>query len=224
MNHLKLPDGLRLLKVLAGVTLGACMSAEASQFTATIVDGEGHPLPDAVVVLVPVGGVKVALHPHEEIVDQIDREFVPHVKAILVGSTVRFPNQDNIRHHVYSFSVAKNFELPLYKGTQAAPVLFDKAGVVVLGCNIHDWMLGYIYVSESPYYGMSGDDGKIVIKDLPKGNYEARVWQPDMQATEESTARALTLESGDAVGDWQIALKKTAKLRRAPVGAGHSYQ
>ena len=88
--------------------------------------------------------------PGREIVDQINLEFVPHVKPVVVGSPVYFPNKDDVRHHVYSFSPAKRFELPLYSGTPAAPVVFDRPGIVAIGCNIHDWMLGYIYVAETP--------------------------------------------------------------------------
>ena len=85
-----------------------------------------------------------------EVVDQIDKEFVPYVKPVRTGSFVQFPNKDHIRHHVYSFSAPSKFELPLYMGTPAQPVLFDKPGVVKLGCNIHDWMIGYVYVTDSP--------------------------------------------------------------------------
>ncbi len=77
------------------------------------------------------------------------------------ASYVQFPNKDNIRHHVYSFSAARKFELPLYSGTPAQPVLFDKVGVVKLGCNIHDWMIGYIYVTETPYFGKSNAEGRV---------------------------------------------------------------
>ena len=91
-----------------------------------------------------------------EIVDQINLEFVPHVKPVVVGSPVYFPNKDDVRHHVYSFSPAKRFELPLYSGTPAAPVVFDRPGIVAIGCNIHDWMLGYIYVAETPYLAAHG--------------------------------------------------------------------
>lgn len=79
---------------------------------------------------------------------------------VYVGTRVTFPNRDNIRHHVYSFSSAKKFELPLYIGTPAAPVVFDKPGVVALGCNIHDWMLAYIYVLTTPHFAKTAADGK----------------------------------------------------------------
>ena len=77
------------------------------------------------------------------------------------GTSVAFPNSDNIRHHVYSFSLAKRFELRLYQGTQSAPVVFDSPGVVVLGCNIHDWMVGYIYVTDDSRFAVSDEHGRV---------------------------------------------------------------
>ena len=131
--------------------------------------------------------------PRAEQLEQIDKEFVPKVKPVFVGSTVAFPNKDSVRHHVYSFSPAKRFELPLYAGVPSQPVLFDKAGVVVLGCNIHDWMIGYIYVSESPWFAKTGADGRAQITDLPPRDYSLRVWHAQQEGTEDDTRRPLEL-------------------------------
>ena len=138
--------------------------AQTAGIAASVSDEAGRPVEDAVVVAVPTdGGVRVPPRPREGIVDQVDQEFTPKVTAVLVGTPVRFPNHDNVRHQVYSFSPAKRFELPLYAGVPAEPVVFDKPGVVVLGCNIHDWMVGYVYVSESPYFAKTGKDGKALV-------------------------------------------------------------
>ena len=115
----------------------------------------------------PMAACACPAKPRDNVVDQVDKQFVPKVQAVLVGTPVTFPNNDNVRHQVYSFSPAKRFELPLYAGVPAQPIVFDKPGVVVLGCNIHDWMVGYIYVSESPYFAKTGKDGKAVLADLP---------------------------------------------------------
>ena len=104
--------------------------------------------------------------------DQKNRTFVPHVLAVQTGTAVRFPNSDDIRHQVYSFSSAKTFQLPLYKGTPASPVWFDKAGVVSLGCNIHDHMIAYIYVVDSPWFAKANADGLARIENVPGGEYE----------------------------------------------------
>jgi plastocyanin len=185
----------------------------------------GRPLADAVVVAVPLQGIPPPGQPAaREVVDQIGQEFVPYVKPILVGSAVSFPNKDNIRHQVYSFSPAKRFELPLYAGTPAKSILFDKPGVVVLGCNIHDWMIGYIYVSESPYFAKTGANGKAELADLPGFSYQVRVWHPRLQGSEGSTRQAVDLSaSARAEVAWSLALKPDTRIRRAPVPGSHRH-
>ena len=89
--------------------------------------------------------------------DQRGSQFVPHVLPVQAGTSVTFPNSDQIRHQVYSFSASKRFELPLYAGTSASPIRFDQPGIVVLGCNIHDWMIGYVVVLDTPYFGKTGE-------------------------------------------------------------------
>jgi len=143
-----------------------------------VADEKGKPIEDAVVFLTPLGTTPAAPPPSTALMDQHDKEFVPYVLPVYVGTRVTFPNRDNIRHHVYSFSSAKKFELPLYIGTPAAPVVFDKPGVVALGCNIHDWMLAYIYVLTTPYFVKTAADGKARLEGLAPGAYEARVWHP----------------------------------------------
>ena len=215
--------GLRNRAAFVLISTMLSVAVHAETLSVLVLDQNGKPVPDAVVVAVPNSSVHPQLKPKEEIVDQVDKEFVPYVKAILVGSTVRFPNKDNIRHHVYSFSAAKSFELPLYAGTTAAPVLFDKPGVVVLGCNIHDWMLGYIYVSESPYFAKTGDDGHATQSDLPREEFLVRVWHPDMTSSEESTVRKVDGgQAGNPSLEWRLDLKPVIRVRRtSPMGQIH---
>ena len=149
---------------------------------------------------------------------------MPYVKPVFVGSTVHFPNSDNIRHQVYSFSPAKKFELPLYAGIDAPPVTFDKAGVVVLGCNIHDWMIGYIYVSETPFYAKTGPLGTVSISDMPPGDYVVRIWHPSMDRAEDTTSRHITVSAETpASAEWQIGLKPSIRVPRVSGAAAPSY-
>jgi len=137
---------------------------------------------------------------------------------------VDFPNHDSIRHHVYSFSPAKRFELPLYIGQPAAPVQFDTPGVVVLGCNIHDWMIAYVYVADSPYYTRSGEDGMASLGPLPAGRYQVRVWHPRLAGAEADTARALDVPAtGTLSARWQVGLKPDFRIPRAPIPGGSGY-
>ena len=125
------------------------------------------------------------------VVDQVNKTFLPGVLPIVVGTSVRFPNHDQIHHHVYSFSPVKTFELPLYKGDDAPPVLFDKVGVVRIGCNIHDWMSGIILVLPSPYFTVTGADGRFVLDDLPNGTHVLVAWHALSKLKPEETAQTV---------------------------------
>ncbi|GIX36702.1 MAG: hypothetical protein KatS3mg126_2481 [Lysobacteraceae bacterium] len=114
--------------------------------------------------------------PVPAVMDQVNLAFVPRQLVVARGSRVSFPNSDATRHQVYSFSPAKRFELPLYSGTPPEPVLFDTAGVVTLGCNIHDAMIGFIVVVESSRWAVSDAEGRASLGALPAGEYRLRFW------------------------------------------------
>jgi len=184
--------------------------ARAPSVDATVTDQSGKPVLDAVVTLTPLEGPPPALRPTTAVMDQVNKEFVPAVLAVVVGTPVSFPNRDNIRHHVYSFSPAKKFELPLYIGTPSAPVVFDKPGPVALGCNIHDWMVAYVYVVTTPYFAKTGADGHARVEGLPAGPYEARVWHPRLRG--EAAARPITLaEDEDGRVTFSLTLRPDAR-------------
>jgi plastocyanin len=130
--------------------------------------------------------------------DQIEKTFVPGLLPIVVGTRVRFPNHDQIHHHVYSFSRTKNFELQLYKGEDAPPVLFDKLGVVKVGCNIHDWMSGIILVLPSPYFAQTDAEGRFSLVGLPNGKYTVVAWHELSKAKPEDTAQSVDVAPGAA--------------------------
>lgn len=117
---------------------------------------------------------------------QINRQFRPYILAVPVGVPVEFPNHDRIAHHVYSFSPVGSFEIPLYKGTTPAPIVFDRPGVVPLGCNIHDWMIGYIVVVDAPRFTQV-QGREAVFEGLEPGSYEISVWHPALDAEHPST-------------------------------------
>jgi len=218
--------GTRFGSLLA---LHACLSVlrptYAAELRAVIYDQDSKPLPNAVVVATPEEGRVPAATPAVEVLDQIDKEFVPYVKPVRAGSYVKFPNKDDIRHHVYSFSAAKKFELPLYSGTPAQPMLFDKPGIVKIGCNIHDWMIGYIYVAETPYFGKSTAEGRVDLDALPAGRYRVRVWHPLMQESEDATIQRVELQDqGAAVVEWKLKLKPEFRPRRTPLPGEPGYR
>jgi plastocyanin len=215
-----------LLAALTGLILvSSVVPGHGAELRVLVKDHHGKMVPDAVVSATPVDAKNAQrAKPPADTVDQVDKQFVPYVKPVFVGSKVRFPNSDHIRHQVYSFSPAKKFELPLYGGTDAPPVVFDKPGVVVLGCNIHDWMVGYIYVSETPFFAKTEAAGSATIDDMPAGEYTVRVWHPNMDHGEEATARRVTLSAdGSANLEWEVGLKPALRVPRVSGAASPGY-
>jgi plastocyanin len=208
-----------LLLSLAPIVTSAVVNGQSRSglVEALVTDDRGKPVEDAVVTLTALGSSPQAPSRTTLVMDQHDKEFVPHVLTVYVGTSVSFPNRDNIRHHVYSFSPAKKFELPLYIGTPAAPVLFDKPGVVPLGCNIHDWMLAYIYVVTTPYFVKTATDGRARLEGLASGAYEARVWHPRLRGETEKTAKPVTLAAGEpGQVTFTVSLKSAWRVPRPP--------
>ena len=170
----------------------------------TVVDGGGKPLADAVVFL-DSPEAKAAVRPQAGIeVEQVNKQFAPSVSVVPVGSLVAFPNRDTVRHHVYSFSPAKTFDLKLYTGTPANPVLFDKPGVVVLGCNIHDLMISWVLVLETPYFGKTAASGQVVLPDVAPGTYQMKVWHPGLPVGNPAQERALTVGAANATTTFSL--------------------
>lgn len=151
------------------------------------------------------------------VIDQIDKEFIAYVTPIQAGTAIEFPNYDQIRHHVYSFSAAKRFEIPLYKGLPANPILFENTGVVSLGCNIHDWMSAYVYIIDTPYFTTTDKNG-LAILELPSGVYELRYWHPNIDENSADHRQKVKLESGsDQTIAIQLGIKQTWSFRRGPL-------
>jgi len=209
--------------VLVLALLGAS-AAFASEISAWVKDDAGAPVTDAVVIAVSEAPVKLPTPRLESVVQEM-KEFKPFVKAVLVGTPIEFPNRDDVLHHVYSFSPARTFELKVYAGTPPGPVVFDKPGPVALGCNIHDWMLAYVYVSESPYFGVTDADGRVHLANLPAGRYSVRVWHYRLTQHETDTAQQVNTSGAEPVQvAWDLKLKRDSRIRRAPTRPGGGYR
>ena len=178
-------------------------------------DDKGGPVSNAVVYTAAAGAASAAPK-KQAVVDQRDKQFIPYVTAVQVGTAVMFPNSDKIRHHVYSFSPAKKFELPLYSGVPAQPVVFDKVGFVTLGCNIHDWMIAYVAVLPTPYFQLTRQDGRAVLKDLPPGQYTVQVWHPGLKGQPEALAQHVDASGGTKSLAFTLPLKHDLRAKRAP--------
>lgn len=130
-----------------------------------------------VVALVPE--VRLSNSPARTEIAQSNAQFQPFVRIAQSGAIVDFPNKDKFAHHVYSFSKSMSFELPLYRGDQSQNLKLKNNGIVPIGCNIHDWMLGYIAIVDTPYFTfLSGD--LATFNDIPTGNYQIMIWHPSM--------------------------------------------
>lgn len=181
--------------LLALLILLACpLAAHAADLEVVLKDARGQPVPDAVVTFTPSQGAGRPAHfPWPMVMAQHNIAFEPHVLIAPLGADISFPNQDTVRHDVYSFSPAKRFELKLYGHEQARAVHFDKAGVVAVGCNIHDRMSGFIVVVDTPYAAKTDGAGRAVIAGAPDGAGVLGVWQEDLKAPGNAISRPLAL-------------------------------
>jgi plastocyanin len=187
-------------------------AASAGDFTVTAKQRNERPLAGAVITLEAQASDAAPAPPQQAVMDQVNMTFVPDVLVVPVHSRVQFPNSDVISHQVYSFSGAKPFQLPLYRGKPYPPVQFDQPGVVTLGCNIHDNMIGYIFVTAAPYFGRTDAHGEWQGRELPHGRIRVRVWHPLLNEPRE-LERAVEL--GGERGAVELRLVKP--LRPAPL-------
>ncbi len=176
--------------------LAGFISLQAQAAQVTLLDSDGKPVSDAVISLTSpatsgLGPAKPAS------VNQLGEEFVPKVSVVQVGGDVAFLNQDPTQHHVYSFSPAKQFERKIPARSAPQHVVFDKPGIVDLGCNIHDQMLGFLIVVDTPYFAKTSAAGLADLGDVPPGKYQARIWHPRLKsANSEEVAEVTVTPSG----------------------------
>jgi len=188
------------------------LSEETAVFVA---DEKGKPVAGAVVAFKPAGK-SAAVKPGVYEIVQEGQRFIPELTIVPVGSRIRFPNRDDVAHHVYSFSPAKKFDIPLYQGEAPQDVVFDRPGVVALGCNIHDWMLAHVFVVDTPYFAVTGNDGRAVLRAAPAGSGTLEVWHPRARADE------VKFEVEAIAKTPPVALKLRPEFRRrhAPAAGG----
>ena len=191
------------------VALVACLAAlpaAAAVVEVRAAGSDGKPLAEAVIFL-DSREAKAAARPVTGAeVEQAQRRFTHRVTVVTVGSEVHFPNRDVVRHHVYSFSPIKPFELKLYSGTPSNPVLFDKPGVAVLGCNIHDNMVAWVLVLETPHFAVTDGRGAVRIDNVPPGNYRLRTWHPGLPPGAPAADEALTVGATGATAAVKLPL------------------
>lgn len=202
MRRSLLPFSAILLALLTGAP------AQAGSLTLRLSGADGKPAPDVVVALKPVGSaapLPKAQGPYE--IRQRDTRFQPFISVVPVDASVSFPNFDPFRHHVYSFSPAKRFELKLFARDQTRSVVFDQAGVVAVGCNIHDSMSAFIFVTDSAWTARTDAKGVAVLRDLPGGALTLTVWHPYLAAPGGLMTQAIAGDAGDRTQALSIRLR-----------------
>ncbi len=199
---------------LLALIIAACgaAAARAGDLEVVVRDGRGAPLSDVVVTAAPARGGKAPAR-YGQPLDMLQEhyQFSPFILVVPKGAVVRFPNHDPVHHQVYSFSPAKPFDLKLYGGRDVPSERFDKTGVVALGCNIHDAMVAYIDVVDTPFAAKTDAGGRVVFHGVPAGPAEVRAWHPYMRApgSAETTRVAVAADGATRIG-------VTAELRSTP--------
>jgi plastocyanin len=207
----------------------APLSLCAASITVTVTDIAGQSAAESVVSLTPRSETPLDTNGslkkrQDAVMDQWGREFIPYVLPIRTGTRVSFPNRDRIKHHVYSFSPAKRFELKLYSSGASEPVVFDRPGVVALGCNIHDWMQAWVVVLDTPYFAKTDTHGLATLENLPAGSYRVDVWNPRLRGEASTHAQSLTVDDTSSKHlKVEIALKRDRRRGPPPYYEDGSY-
>jgi len=191
----------------------AASALPAATLVVNVQTPDGHALPGAVVTVRSLDAPGRHASPVHAVMDQVNRSFAPDLLVIPVGSTVEFPNSDSVSHQIYSFSPAKRFQLPLYRGKPYPPTHFDQPGVITLGCNIHDQMLAYLLVTDAAWYGRTNNGGTFSAE-VPRGRYHVALWHPRLRDDETDLARELTVGEGDRA---ELTLRLSRSLQPAPL-------
>lgn len=189
--------------ILSGfVLLLGASAAHAGDLDLKIVDATGKPVSDAVVTVRPAGGIPAGpiRFPWGTTMVQENIAFSPHVLIVPVGATVRFPNHDKVRHHIYSFSKPAKFEIKLFGKDEARSYIFKTAGAVALGCNIHDQMSGFIKVVDTPFAAKSAANGQVRIPGLAAGTAQVTIWHPLMKAKNNEQLLLVPIPGSGSVG------------------------
>lgn len=186
------------LAVLAAALAVEAPPAAGATLDVRVLGRDGRPLADSAVFL-ESREARAAVKPAQGVeIAQADKRFAQRVTVVPTHTSVQFPNRDKVRHHVYSFSPAKTFEIKLYAGTPANPVVFDRSGIAVLGCNIHDQMVAWVVVVDTPYHGRTDSTGRVRLADVPPGEYRLRTWHPELPTGAPANDQAHMLGAGDS--------------------------
>ena len=213
-----------LIRWLLGWSLSASFGLSAGSLEIASRDQDATPVADLIVWLTPLDAPMPPLPPAGSLtatVEQKNEEFAPYTIAVRTGTQVEFPNLDDVQHHVYSLSRPAKFDIPLYGGKKTESVVMDQAGLVPVGCNIHDWMLSYIVVIDSPWFGQAKADGQLTLTEIPVGRYKLEAWHPRLRKNHEQ--EVLIIGGAPTAVTLDLRLRADRRIRRAPAAGGKGY-
>jgi plastocyanin len=203
--------------LIACVALTACVSVGAGELAITVLDQRQQPVAGSVISLESDSAMPATPTPSKtRIVDQKDEAFVPYIDIYRLQDKVVFHNSDKTRHHVYSFSPTRSFEFVVAPGETSTPVGFDKPGAIAVGCNIHDQMIMYLYVSDARWIAQAGADGQTRFTDLPAGSYTVKVWHPQLRPGKIEPPQSITIGAVDDAKALSFALTLMPDPRLSP--------
>jgi plastocyanin len=220
---------MNMPKLMAALLALATSLAQAASVQLTVLNADGKPAPDTVVVVQPTASWPAQPLPPVAVIEQKDIRFVPYVTVVPVGGSVRFVNRDSFDHHVRSqpggplgsVAPAREFEFrlpPQGKGNNTSPDLrLDVAGSVVLGCHLHNSMRGHLFVAPTPWFAVTDDQGRVRIDGVPEGQAEVRLWHPD-QLTDQPPLRVQVAGALAAEGKLNFSPRRRPPPRVVPRG------
>ncbi|MFZ6757360.1 methylamine utilization protein [Undibacterium sp. Ji50W] len=191
--------------------------AAAAKVSIQAVDKNGAAMADVVVYATPIGApLPPAGKTEAATISQSDMQFSPYVTVIRVGTQVKFPNYDKMEHHVKSFSAVKEFEIKTYeRGVVPPPVIFDKTGIVIVYCLLHNWMRAYVLAVDTPYFAKTEQAGTTTLDQLPDGNYEIRAWHPNMGSIKQPLMQTIKVNDQTPPVKWQFDFVPTPRKAKA---------
>jgi len=213
----------RIFWTIVAALSGTFSFARAEEVRIAVTDQKDQAVGELIVWLDPLDSPAPAPSPEDLMatVEQVNEEFVPYTIAVRKGSRVEFPNRDAVQHHVYSLSKPAQFEIPLSGKEETEFVVLDQVGLVPIGCNIHDWMLSYIVVVDTPWFGATDEAGTLRLSGIPAGRYNLSAWHPRLRKADE---REITVAVGEISSvDISLRLRPDRRIRRAPSSGGSKY-
>jgi len=206
----------RCIALMVGLIGSLPAPAVAADLDVRVTDARGGAVADAVVTAVPrAGSPPLPAQSRLHVIDQKNETFIPYIEVFRPGDRVIFHNSDSTRHHAYSFAPARQFEFVLAPGERSAPLQLDQVGVIAVGCNIHDQMITYFYVTDAPFVARSTSDGRAHV-DLPAGSFDVRVWHPRQRPGSPDNAQTFAAAAGSAPAALQYTLTLLPDQRSSP--------